>query len=87
MTRHDDTAALVEAIGTGEHIYHHHADRFVVSLVVSYNPDADGVHTPQEAARAALDLTKDSGAAGTHWVVYDRLTERSHLLQQDDFDH
>jgi len=67
-------------------IYVHNDERFVVSLIVGYSPDRDGVRTPEEAALATLDLTRDDGAGGTHWRVYDRATGQTHTFEQRIFD-
>lgn len=59
-------------------------ERFVVSLIVSYD-DADA-HDPQEACANALDLTRDLGSDGTVWRVFDRQTRQMHRIEQADFD-
>ncbi len=59
-------------------------DRYIVSLLVGYA--SEDVRTPKEAARAALDLTRDCGAADTHWFVYDRVTQLTHMFEQSAFD-
>lgn len=68
-------------------------DRFVVSLVVGYHPDQGSneeldlpLFTPNQAALAALELTRDGGAADTMWHVFDRATGVLHRLPQEDFD-
>lgn len=61
--------------------------RFVVSLIVGYDPDMDSVATPLEAAAAALSLTRDENSDGTIWSVYDRDTKKMHHLLQEDFEH
>lgn len=65
-------------------IYVERTDRFVVSLIVSY--DDDLVKTPEQAAAAALELTRDDGSGGTQWFVFDRKTRTFHQLQQSDFE-
>ena len=60
-------------------------DRFVVSFIVGYGK-RDEVETPEAAASAALQLTRDEGAHGTHWFVYDRETNQMHALEQDGFE-
>jgi ribosomal protein L40E len=63
------------------------SNRYVVSLIVGYDDNEAGeVRTPHEAARAALGLTTDGGAADTHWYVYDRQTKILHLIEQGEFD-
>ena len=62
-----------------------HTSRFVVSLIAGYGAD-DDVHTPEAAATACLELTRDEGAAGTHWYVFDRITGTMHVLAQREFD-
>lgn len=69
---------LIEEIGN---TYVGEKDRFVVSLVVGYSED-DGVETPEEALRSALDLTRDGGSWDTNWYVFDRKTGTMHLLEQ-----
>lgn len=54
--------------------------RYVVSLIIGYD-DAE-VASPEEAVARALDLTRDDGAAETHWYVYDRHTHTLHLVEQ-----
>lgn len=76
-------------------IYADADDRFIVSLIVGYTEEDlaageydnnDGTITPQEAAKWALELTRDEGATGTHWFVFDRKTGRMHTLEQSEFD-
>lgn len=78
-------------------IYVHDEDRFIVSLIVGYSEedlgyrlvpgdDPESLATPKEAARWALDLTRDEGATGTHWFVFDRKTGRMYVFEQIDFD-
>jgi len=73
-------------------IYANRDDRFIVSLIVGYTTEdltgEDGAGEPshRDAARWALDLTRDDGANGTHWFVFDRLTGTMHVLEQDEFD-
>lgn len=57
-------------------------DRYVVSLIVGYSDEH--VNSPEQAAAAALDLTRDDGSADTHWYVYDRVTRTLHLIEQGD---
>lgn len=86
MTKNGDfTLAEVDSI------YVDVDERFVVSLVVGYGkPDngqpRDGVSTPEEAAAAALDLTRDEGSGDTVWFVHDRTTGRTHQFEQEDFE-
>lgn len=61
-------------------------DRFVVSLVAGYSPKRDGVKTPKDAVRAALELTRDDGASDTHWYVFDRKTGEMHMIEQGEVD-
>ena len=61
-------------------------DRFVVSLIVGYTEHDGGVATPKEAARAALQLTRDEGSSGTYWHVFDRKTSHSHNFEQGEFE-
>lgn len=88
-TLYYDDAKLYEAIKAGEHIYHHPDDRFVVSLIVSYDPERDGnsIESPRDAASAALNLTTDPlGKSGTHWQVQDRATGQTHTFEQDEIE-
>jgi hypothetical protein len=55
-------------------------ERFVVSLIAGYS-EADNVDSPVGAAAAALALTTDEGATGTHWFVSDRHTEENPPLR------
>ncbi len=66
-------------------IYVGNEDRFIVSLIAGYGKEGL-VKTPERAAAAALDLTRDSGSSGTHWYVYDRKTKRMHCFEQGEFD-
>lgn len=66
-------------------IYVTEEDRYVVSLIVGYG-NGDGVASPEEAAAAALDLTRDLGSSDTVWFVYDRQTDNTHRLEQADFE-
>lgn len=61
-------------------------DRFVVSLVVGYNPKDtdDTVTTPEQAAAAALGLVLDGPGGDTHWSVYDRETGATKTISQSD---
>jgi hypothetical protein len=59
-------------------------DRFVVSFIVGIRDSV--ATTPEEAAAQALDLTRDDGAYGTHFYVFDRQTHTLHLLEQHEFD-
>jgi hypothetical protein len=63
-------------------------ERYVVTLVVGYDPDTTGgmVTEPAEAARAALELTRDAQARSTVWHVFDRNTGHLHRLEQGEFD-
>jgi hypothetical protein len=65
-------------------IYCEPSDRFVVSLITTYGNPADGIATPEEAAGAALDLTRDDGSAGTNWHVFDRKTGQHTRVEQSD---
>lgn len=75
-------------------IYADEKDRFIVSLIVGYSEDdLSGESpgevsdiTPQQAAAQALDLTRDEGARGTHWFVYDRKERQMFMLEQSEFD-
>ena len=58
-------------------------DRFVVSLVVGYAED-DGPTTPEQAVKAAIELTTDEGSYSTHWYCYDRQTKILHMIEQGD---
>lgn len=60
-------------------------DRSIVSLIVGYGPH-DDITTAEEAAAAALDLTRDEGARGTHWWIHDRQTRRTFMLEQSEFE-
>lgn len=62
-------------------------NRFVVSLLVGYaGYEGDEIDTPEAAAAAALDLTRDGSSGDTHWGVFDRQTGVLHLLEQKDFE-
>lgn len=65
-------------------IYVGDRERYVVSLIVGYEDDE--VKSPLDAARAALALTNDEGASGTHWFVHDRETGERHCFEQREFD-
>jgi hypothetical protein len=69
-------------------------ERFVVSLICGYaagdlTPTPD-LARPEDlaasAAHAALELTRDEGADGTHWFVHDRETRETYLFEQSEFD-
>lgn len=82
------SAEAIHAVALGEidTIYVEPEERFVVSLIVRYDPATSGVQTAEDAARAALGMTRDESASGTTWHVYDRHTGRMHVLRQKDFD-
>jgi hypothetical protein len=70
-------------------------DRFIVSLVVGYDNEtiaealpgrSTGKEKALQAAASALDLTKDEGASGTHWFVYDRLDDVEYVFEQSEFE-
>jgi hypothetical protein len=65
-------------------IYVGDLERYIVSLIVGYEDHE--VDSPLDAARAALALTTDENAPGTHWFVYDRATGRGLQLEQREFD-
>lgn len=67
-------------------IYDDEEDRWIVSLVVGYEPERDKVETIEQAAKAALELTRDGGQEGTYWYVYDRDTGRGKFFEQSEFD-
>ena len=68
-------------------IYVHPQNRFVVSLIAGYaGAEDDDVTTPQEAAAAALALTRDEGSFDTYWCVYDRETQKQDIFTQRQFD-
>lgn len=70
-----------------DHIYDEPGERWLVELRVSYPERLDGfVFTFQEAAKAALELTRDEGSADTIWVVTDRLTGEVRQLEQSSFE-
>lgn len=88
-----DLSVLMSAIGNtqlsrlaGEigNTYVQDDERYVVSLIVGYHEDDAG--SVQEAAQAALALTRGEGSDGTHWYVYDRATGVLHLLEQRAFE-
>ncbi len=56
--------------------------RFVVSLIVG----VDEARTPEDAAQAALDLTRVPECATTIWCVHDRETGETHEIEQATFD-
>lgn len=70
-------------------IYVSPQNRFVVSLIVGYGGEeegTDGVTTPERAAAAALELSRDMSASDTVWHVFDRTTGRMHMLVQRVFE-
>ncbi len=66
-------------------IYVEPTERYVVSLIVSYNHDTN-IGSPKDAAYYALQLTKDGDQSSTNWFVYDRQTKTMHQLEQGDFE-
>jgi hypothetical protein len=64
------------------------AERWVVTLVVGYDPaTTNGTATsPLQAANAALALTRGAGGRGTVWHVYDRKTQQAHEFEQHEFE-
>jgi hypothetical protein len=61
------------------------SDRFVVSLVVGYDPSDESqkhITTPARALGAALNLIKDEGWEDTNWYCFDRVTGTLHVLEQ-----
>ena len=62
-------------------------DRFVVSMIVSYDHDPEAeIETPEQAAAAALNLIRGEGCGDTQWYVYDRKTGKMHMIEQHNFD-
>lgn len=59
------------------------SSRFVVSFIVGFGESVGSAH---EAARAALELTREPGCLETRWFVFDRATGTMHELDQKDFD-
>src|ERR1035437_2242716 len=55
-------------------------DRFIVSLIVSY--DGKDAKTPREAVAAALALTTDDNSDDTQWYCFDRKTKTLHMIEQ-----
>ena len=55
-------------------------DRFIVSLIVSY--DGKDVKTPQEAVAAALALTTDDNSDDTQWYCFDRKSKKLQMIEQ-----
>ncbi len=83
------SAETIHAVALGEidTVYVDPEERYVVSLVVSCDPmGRHRAETPEDAARYALDMTRDDNAAGTTWHVHDRRTGLMHVLRQKDFD-
>lgn len=79
-------AKLASEIGN---TYASNNDRYIVSLIVGYadaSDSDDGVDSPEAAAAAALELTRDLGSLSTHWYVHDRKTGETRLLEQGDFE-
>lgn len=66
----------------------HDPQRFLAALVVGYDPNdtAGTITTPEQAAQAALDLTRGEGSCYTVWKVWDRRTRTLHEFQQAEFD-
>jgi len=75
-------------------IYAMDIHRYVVSLIVTYDDSKrsdrkagiENIHSPAAAAAATLDLTRDSGSAGTVWRVFDRKTGTVHTFAQREFE-
>lgn len=72
-------------------IYVDDKDRYIVSLIVGYEDgeggsNGAGCKSLADAARWALELTRDGGCDGTHWFVYDRATGEHEFFEQDQFD-
>jgi hypothetical protein len=61
-------------------------NRYIVSLIVGYDPATSGAKSPEDAAALALDLTRDENSRGTCWCVYDRVTRQMHYFDQGTFD-
>lgn len=80
----DLTPALTSHELPPDPTYVRSSERFLVVFAVSYPPeDAPSV---EDAAAAALALTRDGGSASTHWWVYDRHTGEGVTLVQGDFE-
>jgi hypothetical protein len=60
-------------------------DRFVVSLIVGYS-EVDGICSPEQAAAAALSLTRDAGSGDTCWYVHDRTSGETRVIEQAEFE-
>lgn len=58
------------------------AERYLVSLVVSY--DTRDASSPEHAIELAVDLITGMGSADTLWCVLDRQTGERHVIEQGD---
>lgn len=75
----DTATALID-----QSVYADDKNRFIVALVVGYGVE-DGITNADEAAEAALSLTRDEGSSDTQWVVFDRVTGAMEVLEQSEF--
>ena len=60
-------------------------ERYVVSLIVGYDPD-ENVQSAEDAAHYALALTTDEASEGTHWYVFDRVTGDGRYFEQSEIE-
>ena len=66
-------------------------DRFIVSLIVGYQPRRDNIVSPEQAVAAAVALVGKGGALLGHnytmWHVFDRQTGKSQFITQGEVAH
>lgn len=65
----------------------HNDERFVVSLIVSYDDHRDNVVSVEQALAAAVAMTRDHSQETTMWFVYDRLKGTRHFVAQGEVQH
>jgi hypothetical protein len=77
-------APEVDSVAKGE--------RYVVLWAVSYDTDdellasGEAIHSARDAAKQALELTRDKGSADNLWRVFDHATREWATFAQEDLD-
>ena len=62
-------------------------DRFIVSLIVGYQPRRDNIVSPEQAVAAAVAFTLGPEGGDTMWHVFDRQTGKSQFITQGEVAH
>lgn len=60
-------------------------ERFIVSLILGYDPARDNIVSPEQAVAAALAFTREGNnmrANDVYWFVYDRWNQVGTVVRQ-----